>query len=438
MTGERILTAKIHLFPPDFGKIAAALALCGAVFAAALAHWCIEPTYEASVILAIKCASGNLSGGTPRTPDAASDLAAYLDRGAFLLPGIAEGFENPRFAARFLAPEAAAADTRRIQPGRQTGTIVVTGAGNSPASARRRVRKAVCALQEIGIRPSCRGLLRAVVQQDSVRRTAPNRLVWTAAGLLAGLAAAYLTGCGLRYLDASRPTGREMEKILRIPLLGTVPSPDPGQLLNRFRFLLPHRDGARVILFTGVSRNAGKGQAVARLAQLLAADGKRVLIVAADGGRRHFRSAPFRAAPQSENPFAADRIVVSGDPSVPDFLPCFQTASETSPEAAARAGALEELLLTAAGRYDLILIDAPPAPGSAAPVLFGHLADAVILIAEGRRREVKQLRDVLSRLYSAVLIPAGMILTGRNADDAEQLSSYRYGGAKQQKAIPGA
>jgi len=429
------LTRKFLFFPPDFGKIAAAVTLSGAIFAFALAQWVLHPVYEAQLALAL--APPASSAPAPTVPQAFeprsfhTDLAAALDRGSFLLPGIAARFQEPAFAARVFDPEPVETDVLRLRQGAEADTIVISALGASPETARRRVGRAARLLLEVDGDAPVQMFQRAGAP-GIARRVAPDRLRWTAGGLLAGLLAAWGLGRLMRHLDARRPTRREIETALQLPLLCTVPCPDARTLRNRFRFLLPRRNGAKVLLFAGVGRSAGKSAAVAEIAGLFAADGKRVLVV---GPERRTRRQFFRrlqSRPANETVLAPEAILASDVPSRPDQLYALPGAAETPRQTATHTRRLEALLLAVADRYDLILIDSPSARGSAAPVRFGHLADAVILVADGRRRELEQFRAVLYYLYSTVLVPSGVILTncGRHfADDPEQRCCYRYGNA---------
>ncbi|WP_426109813.1 GNVR domain-containing protein [Massilia sp. PWRC2] len=291
-----------------------------------------------------------------------------------------------------------------------------------------------------------------MVDEDAVR---PHRKTIVACGavlgVLAGLAAVLLRKnfsgsvddplriealLGARVVSASIPHSTAQARLARraarhgtAALLAREQSADGAvEALRSFRaalrFLLPQFKN-NVIMFAGPTSGVGKSFISANFALVLAASGKRVLLIDADlrNGCVHQVFGVARGDGLFE---AASGAVQSARTPVRQVCSNLDLLTTGSPSGA-RAdpmlpvdiGALLESLRV---HYDLVLVDSPPVLALADPLVIGSHAGAVFLVVRSGKSTAREIADAVKRLNGAGIAPAGIVFN----DVKPRLSYYGY------------
>jgi tyrosine-protein kinase Etk/Wzc len=270
-------------------------------------------------------------------------------------------------------------------------------------------------------------------------------------GLLLGIAAAFLrrnltTGVddplyiekmlGARVVFASIPRS---EAQLRLNRRSTAPGrqsllaldwPTDGAIeaLRSFRaslqFSMPRFDN-NVIMFAGPTSSLGKSFITANMAVVMAAGGKRVLLVDADvrNGRLHQHFGITR-----ENGLCE---VISGAMPASDAIRCGVLDNlDLMPTGRMPANhpdffkdlAIGALLKSVSPRYDMVLVDSPPILALADALVLGSHAGAVFLIVRAGVSTEREITESIKRLNQAGVSPYGILFN----DVKPRLSAYGY------------
>jgi succinoglycan biosynthesis transport protein ExoP len=256
------------------------------------------------------------------------------------------------------------------------------------------------------------------------RPTSPNigstMLLASLGGLLLGL---LLVAARHVFDDAVRSAETLAERV-DLPLLGAVPvgveEDDHAGQETAFApiaasLLLASVDGLpRSILVTSVQSDEGKSTSVHALATGLARMGKRVLVIDADMRRpvQHqlFRLNPVRGISEvmTGQARAEEAVLETSEPNL-SLLPC--GAIPPNPAELLATGALDALLAELQGRFDTLLVDAPPILGLSDAPLIGAKVQAIVLVVESGRNHHGGLRVAVDRLRRAGGTAIGAILT---------------------------
>ncbi len=270
-------------------------------------------------------------------------------------------------------------------------------------------------------------------------------------GAVGGIGLAFLQ----EHLDNSIKTPEDVERWLRVPMLGAMPqlrlkrvsgkltdvqpelvvAEEPKSLgaeamrtLRASLFLSTAAGPPQRILITSSRAEEGKTCITINLAIALAQMGKRVVVVDCDLRRpRVHRVFGFELAPGTTNFLAGS----SDLPSLIRTTPCgidVVTAGPIPPnpveliDSAPMASLLEELSRT----YDFVLLDAPPSLGFAdVPMLARHAAGVLFVVRAGEtpRKAAANATDYLQRLRAKLL---GVVLNGVRAGAPGYYSTYGY------------
>jgi tyrosine-protein kinase Etk/Wzc len=227
---------------------------------------------------------------------------------------------------------------------------------------------------------------------------------------------------GARTVHATIPHSRSQDRLRRqarkqAPLLLAQAAPDDAaaESLRAFRaalqFVLPHSRN-NVVTCLGPTPRVGASFVTVNLALLLAAGGKRTLLIDADlrDGQLHDHFGTDRAGGVAEclagslQPYLAVRHDVAAHL---DFIPCGSAAPQRSELLQPRriAGLLEAL----SARYDVVLMTAPPVLTAADALIIGAHAGAVFLIARSGLTTEAQLNEAVKRLNHAGIAPHGVV-----------------------------
>ena len=276
-------------------------------------------------------------------------------------------------------------------------------------------------------------------------------VVGMAGGLLLGVAAAFVRKAiangiddpvrierllGSRVVFASIPhseaqarLGRRSAKAGRRPLLALDwPTDGAIEALRSFRaslqFSMPQFDN-NIIMFAGPTSSLGKSFVSANFAAVMAAGGKRVLLVDADvrNGRLHqfFGTQRERGLCEALSGAVAPADAIRhGVLDNLDFIPtgCMPVGR---PDFFMHSD-LAALLESVSPLYDLVLVDSPPILALADSLLIGSCAGAVFLVARAGVSTEREITESIKRLNQAGVTPFGILFN----DVKPRLSGYGY------------
>ncbi len=263
----------------------------------------------------------------------------------------------------------------------------------------------------------------------------PRPIVWIPLGVAVSLLMGVGLALALSLLDTGLKTPRDVIRHAALPLLGTVPVLDdeeaavedietaarvaPNSLVaESFRqiranllFSAP-MDQLRTILVTSASPSEGKTCVTINLGVTMAQGGRRILLIDAN-----FRRPSLHKAFSVTNHQGLSNLLV-GQGRFHDLvahtdLPNLDVLSggpcPPNPAELLASSNLRELLATAVGEYDQVLIDGPPVLLVSDAAALGALVDGVLLVCRARtgrgivQRAKSQLQLVNARLIGAVL-----------------------------------
>jgi tyrosine-protein kinase Etk/Wzc len=215
----------------------------------------------------------------------------------------------------------------------------------------------------------------------------------------------------------------------KLPVLSRVASMDIAveglrNLRSALQFCM-RQSGNNIVLITGPSEGIGKSFVSVNLAAIMAASGRRVLLIDGDlrDGQLHRYFQSERAHGLSDV-LSGAAIVSVLRPSVLENLDFIATGHlPPNPAELLLRPSLATLLNELAPQYDVVLIDAAPLLAVADSLVLGTHAGAILLIARARHTRPGEIAESLKRLARAGLAAKGVVFN----DLSEQASSYRYG-----------
>ena len=272
--------------------------------------------------------------------------------------------------------------------------------------------------------------------------TSPKPKTNLALGLVLGLVLAVGQALIRSAVDARVRTPDDLAQVLDAPLLGTIghlgskggssgyASGDPSteayrRLRTNVGFLTPTDDHRRSLVVTSPSQGEGKTQTVIGLASMLAQAGERVLLIDADMRR------PTLAQRLQLDPEPGLSQVLSGRGRFEDFVLQVEDTSlfvlpsgSIPPNPAELLGShnMENLLASAEGLYDYVLIDSPPILPVTDSTVIGEHVGGVILVVRSGRTKLQEVREA-----ARLLDTAGAGLSGVVINDVSR-SAGGYGG----------
>jgi tyrosine-protein kinase Etk/Wzc len=230
-----------------------------------------------------------------------------------------------------------------------------------------------------------------------------------------------------RVVYATIPHSSNQDKLMRkargddglLPLLAKIIPEDPAiESLRSFRaallFSMPHLRN-NIVMFSGPTRGLGKSFVSANFAAVMAASGKRVLLIDADmrNGElhRYFGTGRERGLSRAILGHASvDEVIHHDVVENLDFIP----TGEFPPN---RSEFLLHLnfggmLQQVSTHYDLVLLDPPPLLEVADALIIGAHAGAVFIVARSGRTNEAEINESIKRLNHAGISPQGVLFNG--------------------------
>lgn len=290
------------------------------------------------------------------------------------------------------------------------------------------------------------------------RPVTPNRpriiAVAVFAGLFTGLLAAFLR----RSLQNTVEDAEEIENLFGLPVYASIPHSalqqslvqtqrDPTLLpllarvasmdaavegLRNFRTALQFclsRSPNNIVLITGPTAGVGKSFLSVNLATLVAASGKRVLLIDGDlrDGQLHRYFHAVRAGGLSDVLNGAP-VNTMLRPQVLEQLDFIATgALPPNPSELLLRDTLAELLAELAPQYDLVLIDAAPLLAVADTLVLGAHAGAIFVAARAGVTTPGEIGESLKRLARAGLAARGVLVNDQTERPGRYAQGSRYG-----------
>jgi uncharacterized protein involved in exopolysaccharide biosynthesis/Mrp family chromosome partitioning ATPase len=234
-----------------------------------------------------------------------------------------------------------------------------------------------------------------------------------ALGLLAGIACAFAR----ETLRGTLKTTRQAERILGVPVAGTVPLVSPGPTgaaaistpINLAPWLADlcgsltleqNRNGNRVILVASALRGEGRSTAAANIAACLARSGSQTLLVEAD------RTPPSNGRPRFglvdvlKRGSDLQRAFIENEEEGYTLLPF---GGRTLGKGASAGGLMVGLNLRAMLRlcnrwYDFVVIDGPPVLEASHAKILAQQATEIVFLVEWDKTSQASVKEALNRL----------------------------------------
>lgn len=309
-------------------------------------------------------------------------------------------------------------------------------------------------------------------------RFKPNPRANAAVSLLIGMAIGIGLAFFLEYLDRSLRTAEQVERVLRLPALGLIPSVSsksraygygygnnsyygrltktkknavtgeeedvPIELLPhehprsaiaeayrafRTSILLSRAGGIKTIAVTSTLPSEGKTTTAVNLAVVLGQLGRRVLLIEADLHKPRLHEL-FRISNRiglvsvlAENVSLNEVIAKT---SVPGVFVIPSGPNSPNPSGLLSSDSMKKLLQLVAANFDHVILDTPPVSLIADAILIGALIDGIVLTVLGGRtprEQVARTRDKLQRAHVRIL---GVLINNLEEDTAQYGKYYSY------------
>jgi tyrosine-protein kinase Etk/Wzc len=229
---------------------------------------------------------------------------------------------------------------------------------------------------------------------------------------------------GARVVYATIPHSATQEKLMKkvrsegvlLPLLAQA-APEDGAIesLRSFRamlqFSMPHFKN-NIVMLAGPTRHLGKSFVTANFAAVMAASGKRVLLIDADlrNGHLHRYFGVNRELGLSKaitGALPVDEVIHRGVMENLDFIPTGALPPNRS-EFLLHLN-FGELLERVGANYDLVLLDPPPILAVADALIIGAHAGAVFIVTRSNVTTELEINESIKRLNHAGISPQGVL-----------------------------
>ncbi len=288
----------------------------------------------------------------------------------------------------------------------------------------------------------------------------PNRPMILAMSLLAGLFLGVLIAFFRKSLYGGIDTPEQLEKVTglpvfatiphskrqkelyqqvnakhqKVPLLASVSSADAAvESLRNFRTALQYslpQFKNNIVMITGATPGMGKSFVSANLAAIMAATGKKVLLVDADlrNGLLHLYFGFGRQDGLSDAIAGARRLDQVIHRNVIDNMDFISTGTlPQSPAELLLRPSLGSYLQQLSSSYDLVLIDAPPILAVADTMIVGAHVGAIYIMTRAGVTTPGEINESMKRLAQAGLSAKGVLFNDLKVRPGRYGYGYTYG-----------
>lgn len=264
-------------------------------------------------------------------------------------------------------------------------------------------------------------------------------LVSVIVGAMLGAAAALI----LEQLDDAAILPGDFESKLGVPLLGSVPKLENGEIgealgdpkspaseaylsvLTSLQLSTTH-GMPRSVLVTSSQEAEGKSTTSVAIAQALARLGERVLLIDADMRRPSLHKSlqldnreGLSSLLAGESEFSA----LTQQTKTPNLFAITSGRLPPNPSELLAGDGMARLLAAAGERFDRIVVDGPPILGLADAPLLARASEATVFVLQAGRTRATQARHALRRLQAVRAPIAGAVLSKFD----QKASGYGYG-----------
>lgn len=272
-----------------------------------------------------------------------------------------------------------------------------------------------------------------------------NLALGLVAGLLLGIAAALL----LEYLDDTIKNAVDVEKHLKIAVLGIIPKTPADKLAQqrsdaRSAFAEAYRSVRtalqfstdhgvpRTLLVTSPSPSEGKSTTAMTLAENFAQLGKRVLLIDADLRNPSLHKLAGIDNSQGLSSLlsgAAKHSEVLRQTAIPNLTIMPAGPLPPNPPELLAGPKMHSLLTVAAAKFDQVIIDSAPIMGLADAPILSSLTHGTLLVIEAGGSRINVCKVAVKRVHAVRGHLVGAILTKH--DSRHSGYGYGYGGGHQ-------
>jgi Mrp family chromosome partitioning ATPase len=275
-------------------------------------------------------------------------------------------------------------------------------------------------LDSIRLESTAPGFVHLVSSADTpVKPARRGGLKWVLAFGLAAVGMAFAGPLALDLAVRRVRTPADVERAVDAPVLGWVPErrrrtePLVREQIRRLALALDRerRDNRRrCFTFTSIAPGAGSTHLVVALARELGAIRVRAIAVEANALR------PDAAFGTAESPgliealqgrVPVESVVLPADEQLPDRIPWGRAWKRALPVSAETLKTFWERFH---GRYDMILVDAPPLPLSSDAELLVSVADASLLVVRSEKDSVAEVKRAFQFLHRTAPHAVGILL----------------------------
>jgi succinoglycan biosynthesis transport protein ExoP len=300
--------------------------------------------------------------------------------------------------------------------------------------------------KEIGIAGTVGASNIAIVDEAKAPTTpsSPNLMLNLAIALLAGAGLAAMTVLALEQIDEGVRGPADVQRFLKVPLLGSVPLSEDDPILtlqdpkshlaeayfslrSTLAFSTDH-GLPRSFAVTSTRPSEGKSTTALALAEVIGRTGKRVLLVDAD-----LRSPSLHRYLEVPNEGGFSNLLV-GDDNIASLirqttqanlwlLTCGPTPP--SPAELLSSDRVAEVVRMLTAQFDHVIFDAPPVLGLADAPLIGRALEGVLFVVEAEKTPRRAAAASLERLRSIGNHVFGVVVS--KIDSSRHSYGYGYG-----------
>ena len=188
-----------------------------------------------------------------------------------------------------------------------------------------------------------------------------------------------------------------------------------------------------IVVVTGPTRGLGKSFISANFATIMAASGKKVLLVDADfrDGHLHDYFGVARKDGLSESITGAKTLTKTIHRGVFENLDFLSTGNlPPNPSEFLLHPNFDALLKTVSAEYDFVMVDTPPILAASDTVIIGALVGAVFILARAGVTNESEINESIKRLNQAGIAPKGILFNDLKVR-AREYGRYSYGNSHQ-------